>query len=125
MTLCPEQLAQALTTWQQRLRLVDWDITAEIKPGTGEEWGSVVTFPEKKRATITLLDPQNVTPAEANNQDHERTLIHELLHIPTLQFYNCEDHDDPKFIMYEQFIHQTSCALVGLARVINEERPPS
>lgn len=99
--------------WQEILRLQDWDVKVAVcrsrdfvvKEGQGEcSW----VLPAK-RAVIKLLDPVDY-PEVRWEQDHERTLVHELLHLHMVPFK--PDSDTLENDMMEQAICAISEALI-------------
>lgn len=114
-----EQLDEALLEWQKTLRLQDWQIRARLVRGrdmfTEESAASVRwTFP-KKMATIQLLDPADYEPNIEFPQDHEISLVHELLHLHYAGFDETEN-GSVEHALLEQSIEAISTALVALKR---------
>ena len=69
----------ALEMWQQRLGLMDWDITLQLKdPSIFDDRGHVVWDGDLKKAVVTLRQ---------GDPDIKTTLVHELVH---LHFVDCE-----------------------------------
>lgn len=79
-----------LAYWQEQLRLQDWRVKAEVvrdkqmrdaidkhSPSSG---GASVLL-DRKEATILLLHPADFPSDTTWPQDHEVTLVHELLHL--------------------------------------------
>jgi hypothetical protein len=104
--------------WQQILRLQDWTITVEIKRDrdmeTSRNGGEIVTLPKHRRAWIYLLDPTDIRPEALPENDMEKILIHELLHIYTEPFGLPDD--GPKNTVEEQMINALAEALLKLDR---------
>lgn len=70
--------------WQGVLGLEDWDIRIDIVRYFQMDKGSMGEVRRanfKKIADITLLDPQDYSPSFMREQDMEKTLVHELLHL--------------------------------------------
>ena len=115
-----QQEAQALCCeWQERLRLQDWDVKVDIAreaqfrtSGTAGECRWVLA---KKTALVYLLDPVDYPPDIRWEQDHEVTLVHELLHLHGAPFDQFES-GSPEEIALEQMIDLTARALVALER---------
>lgn len=119
VVLSQEQAEILLAEWQKILKLQDWEIVIDIKrardmvmdpPGDAE----VTWLEEKKTAVIRLLDPVDFDPNSPTPQNHERSIIHELLHLHMVPFDAAED--TPAGIAQEQAIHAISTALVELKR---------
>jgi len=111
------QAQEACREWQKILRLQDWDITVDIlrdrdmKLGSGQaevHWKAV-----NRSAIVHLLDPTDYQ----NNyfeQDHERSLVHELLHLHMVMF--ATETDTPEDTAQEQAVDAIAKALVTLKR---------
>ena len=120
-----EELDAAIALWQKRLRLQDWDIKAEIKRGRDMRHDYPVSGLNTitvcaKLAHIRLLDPLDYD-CETEPQDHERTLVHELIHMhlqPLLNQVEAEDSELCKRLWSatEQAITALDGAFVKLAR---------
>lgn len=114
-----EQLDAALKEWQKVLQLQDWKVKASIVRGRDmfmEDSAAAVrwTFP-KKMATIVLLDPLDYEPNRDFPQDHEKSLVHELLHLHYAGFDSTEP-GSVELDLLEQSIEAISTALVELKR---------
>lgn len=80
-----EELEAGLAKWQKILRLQDWNIITGIKrakdmherDNRGEAW----PWNEHKRARIYLVDHVDHEDPDWGDLDHERILVHELLHL--------------------------------------------
>lgn len=115
--LTEQELQELCRKWQERLRLQDWDIVVRlvrkrdfaIKDGVdGEcEWES-----QNKIAIIRILDPIDYDPDCILEQDIERTLVHELLHLHFALFRE----EGIRETLLEQAICAISKTLVALAR---------
>lgn len=84
-TVTDSQVNGWLRTWQSRLSLDDWEITAQIvrstdlKPNTlgNLKWNSAT-----KRAVVRVLSPLDYDlPAAEVPTDMEYTVVHELIHL--------------------------------------------
>lgn len=110
------QLDKRRAYWQQVLRLQDWDVAAKVvrqdKLTLGRQgecqWGL-----ERKEAIIRLLDPIDYPDDCQRKQDHELTLVHELLH---LHFAAFAAEGGAAEIAQEQAIQCIAKALVALER---------
>jgi len=122
MTFTYKDLAAAqssLNEWAQRLRLSDWKITLHISrshdmPMEGKV-GAVKWFAQQKDAIIHLLDPIDYPPHSWDEQDHEITLVHELLHLHYVPFDTTKEGSLAE-TMLEQSIHILSTLLVTQQR---------
>ncbi|MEW6726892.1 MAG: hypothetical protein AB1327_08035 [Bacillota bacterium] len=79
-----DQLAEKCAEWQRILRLQDWDVITKIVRSDdmhSDGQGECTWVIERKEAIIKLLDPVDYSPRSPFEQDHERTLVHELLHL--------------------------------------------
>lgn len=106
---------KGLEAWAKRLRLQDWQIMVTIErardmPLEGKS-GCVKWFVQDKSAHIMLLDPLDYVPNPYEEQDHEETLVHELLHLHFQHFENTEP-GTLADTMLEQTINILSALLV-------------
>lgn len=111
-----EQAESKLTEWQKILRLQDWDIKIDICRGRNfktDGQAEVSWTNEKKMAIIHLLDPIDYDN-DYFPQDHEISLVHELLHLHMAGFV-AED-GTVEDMAQEQVADALSKALVGLKR---------
>ena len=93
--------AQALACcrwWQRVLRLQDWDVSVRIVSSaamkTLDRVGQITEFAAKKLACIDLLNAADYASGAdfcSPEQDHEKTLVHELLHLHTLDWPGKDD----------------------------------
>lgn len=76
---------EATKTFQHLLSLTHWDVRVEIVDNLGNRLGEVNHNINKRQAIIRLRSAETaVTQQEGSvfmTVDHERTLIHELLHL--------------------------------------------
>lgn len=115
-----EQLDACLAYWQKVLRLQDWGVKARIvrRSALDDETNAHVSVTwNKKNAFIELLDPIDYS-STAWAQDHEKSLVHELLHIHITAVANErgaweEGMDD---MMEEQAIESLATSFVKLNR---------
>jgi len=109
-------LDAGLVEWQGLLRLDDWAVSGrivrafDIDAGTH---GRCSYIPCNRVATILLLDPVDYGPGELFLQDHERTLVHELLH---LHFHFVPAVDG---VFEEPAIESVACGLIALKRGVS------
>ncbi|BBN97495.1 hypothetical protein [Sporolactobacillus terrae] len=114
--LTEEQLQEKLKYWQERLRLRDWDITAQIVPlslmDDKSHGGECAWLMQSKVARINILRDEDYQGfAALLPDDMEQTLVHELLH---LHFAPMDD--DKYYMPIEQAIESISKALVEESR---------
>lgn len=114
-----EQAQQACREWQERLYLRDWDIRAKIcrqefmpRPDIMAHVNCV--YPSKQ-ALIKLLDPIDYPQDAEWEQDHEQSLVHELLHLHCWGF-SATDATSPEGIAEDQAVDALARALVALKR---------
>lgn len=78
----------ALHRWQHRLLLLDWEIEVKIARAAdftkADRHGEVLYSEDKKMAIIKLLDPIDADSKSQWTLDHEKTLVHELIHLHLL-----------------------------------------
>lgn len=115
-----KQLQARLKFWQKRLRLQDWDITAEFSLAKDIQnegaLGETRIIPNWKTADIKLLSVSEMSEDDLRNGDIEQTLVHELLHLHTDALFYMTDQSKPLSIINEQLIEAISHALVELDR---------
>lgn len=102
----------ALAEWQEILLLRDWDIKIDIcrtRDMTFDGAAEVHYKKGKKLAIIHILDPLDYEN-KYWEQDHETSLVHELLHLHTCLFVSDED------VHEERAVDAISRALVRLKR---------
>lgn len=112
-----EQAQQSLLEWQKILRLQDWQIKIKIardREFLTEGMAEVVWLREKKQAMVKLLDPLDFASDIIYPQDHELSIVHELLHLHMVDFD--QEVGTLENIAQEQAIHAISTALVTLKR---------
>jgi hypothetical protein len=116
------ELVELTAKWQDRLRLLHWDIEVGYLPACKMEGpyrqGECLYHPETRTAKIQLVDPQTADDDDWPWDTVERTLIHELLH---LLFAEIWDDDNPNRKRdTESVIHVLSGALVELGEKAEE-----
>lgn len=110
------ELDAALAYWQKVLRLQDWDI--KIIFGRERDMcdpclGEIITTPAKKMALIKILDPVDYSNPHYE-QDHEPTLVHELLHI---HFNSIMDEiRDVDKVLHDRLYTQEESAIESIAK---------
>lgn len=113
-----EEAQQLCEYWQETLALRDWDVAVSVcrerEFDAERREGEVIHQLSKKRAWIRLLDPTDYSELPPATQDHELTLVHELLH---LHFSPISiPNDTLEHTCLEQAIHLLSQSLVSLHR---------
>lgn len=105
--------------WQRILRLQDWTIKVRIIRerdlwGSGQaEYRAQV---RNRTALVMLVDPADWDPAyETFTYDHERSLVHELVHLKLVKL-NPPEGDEAGDVELEQAVHDLSCALIEQER---------
>lgn len=125
------ELQALCACWQSRLRLQDWNVTVKIV--RARDMPSAVSNSAaccewqlcKRRAVIRLLDPLDAEPEGPwpySDEDQERSLVHELLHLHSAPYDDFKI-DSRKDVALEQSIHAISLALVELERRDRPEIP--
>lgn len=116
MKLAQKSAEKILRKWQSRLGLDEWNLKIRVcdQPGC---WGSADVLPQKKQAIIRV-DPrlhseESVDDWPWKSADHERTIVHELLHC---HLYQLRVKGKTKGHHEEQIIHALSEAFVKIAR---------
>ncbi len=128
MTL--KQLRSLGLKWQERLRLLDWDVKYRFakKGECDEAWGLTERDWHSKTATIIMVSPDNpYWGTDDHPRDFETILVHELLHIHMAPF--AFEVGSPSHTTEENIVNQVSRLLVALERqdesVCNGGRPLS
>lgn len=116
-----KQLQDSLEEWQKILRLQDWIVQAKVVRARDmilDESAAAVSWTYSKRmASIQLLDPLDYTSELMEEQDHEISLVHELLHLHYAGF-ETTSRGTVEHALMEQSIEATSRALVYLKRKV-------
>lgn len=119
-----EEVAACVKKWQKRLRLQDWWIYLRIKRARDmsfeDSQGSCNWNLLRKTAVIELLDPIDWDDSRVQAQDHEMTIVHELLHLHFAALSEGVSYDDLQRVTEEQSIIALTEALVGLDRELEE-----
>ena len=114
-----EQLNESLRVWQKELRLQDWEIVAVIRPSfkmsSQGSQASIEWTLEEKTAMIHLLDPEEYPTDLVREQDHEVSLVHELIHLHYAPFEDTAN-QSLEHSMMELSIDVLSNTLVRLRR---------
>lgn len=116
-----EAAQRACVKWQKILRLKDWEVVAQIRrmvdfKNKPHAWAEIDYSRTRKQAVVFLLDPCDFAHSNAHcfPQDHEQSLVHELLHLHTAWWSsspNTEERD-----LEEQMIEALAFAFVEIAR---------
>jgi hypothetical protein len=105
-----------LTTWQSKLRLMDWRINLTVVPKkyanqSGEmSYGMTKVDSRLKCATIYIMDPKEDEMAE---KELEATVVHELLHLYFDPYPWGKD--ESRDVVMEQAVDGVAIALMKLA----------
>jgi hypothetical protein len=85
-----EEMRERGAFWQRRLLLQDWEIIYKISRKADftnkESMAEVVYKQNKKQAVIKVVDPADYDFGEDYPQDHEKSLVHELVHLHLASF---------------------------------------
>lgn len=107
------------TRYQALLRLTEWSITCKIVRQAQFKdsvplLGQCEVLDTKQIAVIRLLDPIDFTPDHGfiSEQDHELTLLHELLHVRLADMRN--DSAAVRELAEERAVHALSRTLKDL-----------
>jgi hypothetical protein len=119
-------LQSLVTTWQKRLQLTEWDITAEFVPGTElpeHGLGCVYHDHNRRAAEMYVLNPvdfESVAPTliRADTLSVEHVVVHELMHVLLWSIY----YDHPLFQNEDQrFMDALESTVEHLTRVLVSE----
>ena len=115
-----EQARQACAEWQERLKLQHWLVKARIcrrdDMGLEDSCGTCAWTLSRAEALLKLLDPIDYPEDGIVDQDHEVTLVHELLHIHFAPFASDLKPDSLEHIAMERAIDVMSKTMVELKR---------
>jgi len=119
--LTEEETVRCCAWWAARLALDHWAIDIQIARGyaLGSSYGDIHHTLKSQRATIRVLDPNDLVPS-VDPIDMEKTVVHELLHLHLasvaawLQARACSDIEDA--VCLEQPIERLACVLVAMRR---------
>jgi hypothetical protein len=111
-----EYVAKALKTWQTRLNLDKWKITADLVRSTALEpktLGNVHWDTTVKEASISVLSTYDYKlPTQEMLDDMEFTVVHELLHIHLASLPHSAASRSPE----EQAVNELARAFLKLAK---------
>lgn len=113
-----EEMIQYCHWWQKVLRLEHWDVRcfiarkADIKPNSQ---AYVSWTLQSAQAVLKLMDPIDYDPGTPFAQDHEESLVHELLHLHVASF-DITKVDSLEETYMERAVCHISKALVELKR---------
>ena len=117
-----EELRQLCREWQKRLHLENWHILVDIKRrdefDIEDSQGEIHYQLCSADASISIVDHCDWPTDTLFKQDMEKTLVHELLHIPMAIFEPDEDDEPIKHDLWEQFIETMARNLVSIKREI-------
>ncbi len=114
------ELQASLQYWQNELKLQHWYVDAgiaraeylDLKGVNGtSSWGL-----SRAEAIIKLLDPIDYSADCIVPQDHEVTLVHELLHLHMAPFTSELDKDSLEYLFMERAIDVMAKSMVDLRR---------
>lgn len=123
VTFTQEEAEACAAKWQERLRLQDWTVLVHIRraydlqfpDSQGEnDWNML-----RKLSAISLLDPTDWEATYIQAQDHELTLVHELLHMHFAMLYHYSDQGDDANMGQERAIIAIAETLVALSRMLD------
>ena len=115
--LTNDDLRRACDYWQKVLRLQDWNVRIRFERFFNMPYkhqGTNVNNASKKTSLIAILDPSDWDGSEWQ-QDVEKTMVHELLHLHTATFTDVTPPPYP-LMLEEQAIESLAGAFVGLHR---------
>lgn len=114
-----EQLQERCNYWQERLKLRDWTVRAELTRvfDFQEEGkaGEILIKAEHRFALIYILPEGDYSDRKVFPIDQERVLVHELLHIHLEPLWP-EERRTSCHIPEEQAINAIADALIALER---------
>jgi hypothetical protein len=111
-------LEKLVAELKQRLRLQDWDVSAEYARHYDMDgaFGSCVVNIERNLAIIKIMEPSDINPASRGNNSVLATLIHELRHIP-FRLFRPKD-DTLKYQLWERTIDMDSVIFTEMIQTI-------
>lgn len=114
-------LNERLVFWQRQLRLLDWNLSAELSTVAETRGKAALTnvYSFTKEARIRLLAPEEFPPPSdrTGNWDMEYTLVHELVHLHMEGWgEDARVEDSPAWVAKECAIDMMADALVRLGR---------
>lgn len=126
---CSEgELEQLCDFWQEELKLGDWKVEVVLTRSfemNADSQGECHYRTRKRMAVVKLLDARDFSGYSAFPQDHEITLVHELLHL----VFSYRDHEeggmdrsDLSDVLEEQAVDALAHTLVNLKRA-GEDKP--
>lgn len=113
------EMQSALDYWKNVLNLMNWDIEVKIERAQKMREncaGSVNWTLQKKMANICILDPIDYPDDLMSDQDMEKTLVHELLHLNLAPLHDDHSHGEHYELFEEWAINDISAALIALYR---------
>lgn len=110
------QVQRWLKSWQKRLALDDWEISAHVVPGRDlkpDTLGNLRWNSADKTATIRVMDPGDYDlPAAEIPADMEYTVVHELVHLQLAMLVKVSGSKD----IEERVVNQIGEALLSLEK---------
>ncbi len=117
-----EELKDLCREWQKKLHLENWNIMVDIKRrdefDLDDCQGEIHYHLSSAEACISIEDHCDWPMDTPFKQDMEKTLVHELLHIPMAIFEPDEDDEPIKHDLWEQFIETMARNLVSIKREV-------
>lgn len=120
-----QQLKRLTQVWQERLKLLDWDITvcwATVEQVEHEQkWAWVDFWRDEKRAKLTFTRPEHygfVPEEQKRSADPEVFIIHELMHLHFTPF-NTEN-GSAEDMAEENIVNLVSRLLIAIDRKEDE-----
>lgn len=118
-TFTEDEALACIAKWQERLRLQDWHIYFSFKRQVDMLENSQAQIKwelKRKTAVLTLMDPIDYHADHIQKQDHECSIVHELLHLHIAGVHELTD--DLGELIEEQAINAISETLVALSREV-------
>ena len=121
MKMTQKKLEQLVRKWQKILRLQDWKIEVkwvnrnELDSGSNAEVSLCVN---QKVATVGVIKPEDHSTWNNKEQDIEKSIVHELLHLPlqSIENYARKGEESALDNAVENVTHLISEALIILDR---------
>jgi hypothetical protein len=113
-----KELELLLADWQQRLRMLDWDITLKlIKFNPDDPYVARAVYdPQTELAIIEICDPRQMDNVFTGTPDTEVALVHELLHVKMSRFDMAFKKSNPLTPHLEVMVEEVAQTLVDAKR---------
>jgi len=115
-----EQLNEALALWQKRLRLNDWQMSAEFSCPRDMNGcrGDIATWGELAEAHIRITRQDSNSNFDTGRPfDHEQILVHELIH-GHFEGIAPSREDSVRYMLWERGIEQMAKAITDAYREV-------